>query len=79
MKLSGLGKVGKTRTGLLMPDSRFSPRKRSQAELCADPKEAWVQRLMQRLDTSPAPRKPAQRCKKDKPGKKRKGSKGCKR
>lgn len=79
MKLSGLGKVGKTRTGLLMPDSRFSPRKRSQAELCADPKEAWVQRLMQRLDTSPAPRKQAQRCKKDKSGKKRKGSKGCKR
>lgn len=77
MKLSGLGKVGKIRTGLRMPDSRFSPRKRSQAELCADPKEAWVQRLMQRLDTSPAPRKP--RCKKDKSGKKRKGSKGCKR
>ncbi|XP_008140388.1 C-C motif chemokine 21 [Eptesicus fuscus] len=63
--------------GCPIPAILFSPRKRSQAELCADPKEAWVQRLMQRLDTSPAPRKP--RCKKDKSGKKRKGSKGCKR
>lgn len=79
MKLSGLGKVGETRTDSLMPGFRFSPRKRNQAELCADPKEAWVQRLMQRLDTPPVPRKPVQRCKKDKSGKKRKGSKGCKR
>lgn len=79
MKLSGLGTVGKMRTGLLTPDSRFSPRKRSQAELCADPKEAWVQRLMQRLDAPPAPRKPVARCKKDKSGKKRKDAKGCKR
>ncbi|KAK1334361.1 hypothetical protein QTO34_005365 [Cnephaeus nilssonii] len=65
---------------ILLANARLqvlTPRKRSQAELCADPKEAWVQRLMQRLDTSPAPRKP--RCKKDKSGKKRKGSKGCKR
>ncbi|XP_023618262.1 C-C motif chemokine 21 isoform X1 [Myotis lucifugus] len=64
--------------GCPIPAILFSPRKRSQAELCADPKEAWVQRLMQRLDTSPAPRKPAQRSKKDKSGKKRKGCKGCK-
>ncbi|XP_070286225.1 C-C motif chemokine 21-like [Myotis yumanensis] len=65
--------------GCPIPAILFSPRKHSQAELCTDPKEAWVQRLMQRLDTSPAPRKPAQRSKKDKSGKKRKGCKGCKR
>ncbi|XP_070286227.1 C-C motif chemokine 21-like [Myotis yumanensis] len=65
--------------GCPIPAILFSPRKHSQAELCADPKEAWVQRLMQHLDTSPAPRKPAQCCKKDKSGKKRKGCKGCKR
>ncbi|NP_001005258.1 C-C motif chemokine 21 precursor [Canis lupus familiaris] len=61
----------------------FSPRKRSQPELCADPKETWVQQLMQRLDKPPAPRKQGQSCKKDKgapkSGKKGKGSKGCKR
>ncbi|KAM8941555.1 C-C motif chemokine 21 isoform 2-T2 [Lycaon pictus] len=60
----------------------FSPRKRSQPELCADPKETWVQQLMQRLDKPPAPRKQGQSCKKDKgapkSGKKGKGSKGCK-
>ncbi|VFV20374.1 c-c motif chemokine 21-like [Lynx pardinus] len=61
----------------------FSPRKRSQPELCADPKETWVQQLMQRLDKPPAPRKQGQSCKRDKgapkSGKKGKGSKGCKR
>ncbi|XP_057578563.1 C-C motif chemokine 21 [Hippopotamus amphibius kiboko] len=57
----------------------FSPRKRSQPELCADPKKNWVQHLMQRLDKSPAPPKPTKDCKKDKSGKKGKGSKGCKR
>ncbi|XP_036891927.1 C-C motif chemokine 21 [Sturnira hondurensis] len=62
-----------------IPAVLFSPRKRSQPDLCADPKEAWVQQLMQHLDTSPAPQKSVQRCKKDKSGKKRKGSKGCKR
>ncbi|KAG8505895.1 C-C motif chemokine 21 [Galemys pyrenaicus] len=61
----------------------FAPRKRSQPELCADPKMDWVQQLMQRLDKPPAPRKQARGCKKDKagskPGKKGKVSKGCKR
>ncbi|KAF5912880.1 C-C motif chemokine 21-like [Diceros bicornis minor] len=69
--------------GCPIPAILFSPRKDSQPELCADPKEAWVQQLMQRLDKPPAPRKPAQGCKKDKgapkSGKKGKGSKGCKR
>ncbi|KAI4542392.1 hypothetical protein MG293_007771 [Ovis ammon polii] len=69
--------------GCAMPAILFSPRKRSQPELCADPKEAWVQNLMRRLDKPSAPRKPAQDCKKDKgapkSGKKGKGSKGCKR
>ncbi|XP_019822024.1 C-C motif chemokine 21 [Bos indicus] len=66
-----------------MPAILFSPRKRSQPELCADPKEAWVQKLMQHLDKPSAPRKPVQDCKKEKgapkSGKKGKGSKGCKR
>ncbi|XP_037654166.1 C-C motif chemokine 21 [Choloepus didactylus] len=60
----------------------FSPKKRSQPELCADPKKTWVQQLMQHLDKPPAPC-PVQGRGKDKrapkPGKKRKGSKGCKR
>ncbi|XP_002708059.1 C-C motif chemokine 21 [Oryctolagus cuniculus] len=58
----------------------FSPRKRSQPELCADPKEPWVQQLMKRLDRPPAPKKQVQACRKDggasKSGKK---GKGCKR
>ncbi|XP_065803282.1 C-C motif chemokine 21 [Muntiacus reevesi] len=69
--------------GCAMPAILFSPRKRSQPELCADPKEAWVQKLMRRLDKPSAPRKPAQDCKKNKgapkSGKKGKRSKGCKR
>lgn len=65
--------------GCPIPAILFSPRKRSQRELCADPKEAWVQQLMQRLDTPPATQKSAQRCKKDKSGNKGKGSRGCKR
>uniref|UniRef100_A0A8C9DPA5 C-C motif chemokine 21 n=1 Tax=Prolemur simus TaxID=1328070 RepID=A0A8C9DPA5_PROSS len=66
--------------GCPIPAILFSPRKRSQPELCADPKEPWVQQLMQHLDK---PRKEVQGCRKDrgasKAGKKRKGSKGCKR
>ncbi|XP_047556333.1 C-C motif chemokine 21 [Lutra lutra] len=69
--------------GCPIPAILFSPRKRSQPELCADPKEPWVQQLMQRLDQPPAPQKQVQGCKKDKgtpkSGKKGKGSKGCKR
>ncbi|XP_024609581.1 C-C motif chemokine 21 isoform X1 [Neophocaena asiaeorientalis asiaeorientalis] len=69
--------------GCPFPAILFSPRKRSQPELCADPKKAWVKQLMQRLDKPAAPWKPAQDCKKDKratkSGKKGKGSKGCKR
>ncbi|XP_036753978.2 C-C motif chemokine 21 isoform X1 [Manis pentadactyla] len=68
--------------GCPIPAILFSPRKRSQAELCADPKKAWVQQLMQRLDKPPAPRKQVPGCKKEKgtpkSGKKGKGSKGCK-
>ncbi|KAM4849601.1 C-C motif chemokine 21 [Urocitellus parryii] len=69
--------------GCPIPAILFLPRMRSQPELCGDPKEAWVQQLMKRLDKPPAPRKEGQGCRKDretqKPGKKRKGSKGCKR
>ncbi|KAM9206247.1 C-C motif chemokine 21 [Dugong dugon] len=69
--------------GCPIPAILFTPRKRSQPELCADPKEDWVQQLMQRLDKPPAPRKGPQGCRKDKggpkPGKKGKGSKACKR
>ncbi|EHB02678.1 C-C motif chemokine 21a [Heterocephalus glaber] len=64
--------------GCPIPAILFLPRKRSQAELCADPKEAWVQQLMKRLDNPPV-----KSCGKErgnpKSGKKRKGSKGCKR
>lgn len=67
---------------LLIPSPRFLPRKRSQPELCADPKDPWVQQLMKRLDNPTAPQKRAQACNKDggasKLGKKGKGSKGCK-
>ncbi|XP_015986032.2 C-C motif chemokine 21 isoform X1 [Rousettus aegyptiacus] len=63
--------------GCPIPAILFSPRKRSQPELCADPKETWVQQLMQHLDMPK--QKSGQRCKKDKSGKKGKGSKGCKR
>ncbi|XP_004473706.1 C-C motif chemokine 21 [Dasypus novemcinctus] len=62
----------------------FSPRKRTLPELCADPKESWVQQLMQRLDKPQAQKKhlPPD-CRKNKraskSGKKGKGSKGCKR
>ncbi|XP_005401099.1 PREDICTED: C-C motif chemokine 21 [Chinchilla lanigera] len=63
--------------GCPIPAVLFLPRKRSQPELCADPKEAWVQQLMKRLDSPPA-----QGCRKDrgnpKSGRKGKGSKGCK-
>ncbi|XP_076989794.1 C-C motif chemokine 21 [Tamandua tetradactyla] len=70
--------------GCSIPAILFSPKKCSQPELCADPKEAWVQRLMQHLDKPPTSQKsPVQGCVKDKgtrkPGKKGKGSKGRKR
>uniref|UniRef100_A0A8D1QY57 C-C motif chemokine ligand 21 n=1 Tax=Sus scrofa TaxID=9823 RepID=A0A8D1QY57_PIG len=68
--------------GCPIPAILFSPRKRSQPELCADPQKAWVQELMRHLDKPPVPRTQAQDCKKDKraskSGKKGKGSKGCK-
>ncbi|XP_032490579.1 C-C motif chemokine 21 isoform X2 [Phocoena sinus] len=41
--------------GCPFPAILFSPRKRSQPELCADPKKAWVKQLMQRLDKPAAP------------------------
>uniref|UniRef100_A0A8C6QQA3 6Ckine n=1 Tax=Nannospalax galili TaxID=1026970 RepID=A0A8C6QQA3_NANGA len=69
--------------GCPIPAILFSPRKRTQPELCADPKEGWVQKLMQRLDKPPAPGTQTQGCRKNrgapKSGKKGKGSKGCKR
>uniref|UniRef100_G3TPL8 Chemokine interleukin-8-like domain-containing protein n=2 Tax=Elephantidae TaxID=9780 RepID=G3TPL8_LOXAF len=69
--------------GCPIPAILFKPRKQSQPELCADPKEDWVQQLMQQLDKPPAPRKGSQGCRKDKggpkPGKKGRGSKACKR
>lgn len=58
---------------------RFTPQKHSQPELCANPEEDWVQRLMRLLDQPPTLRKAAKGCRKDKSGKKGKGSKGCKR
>ncbi|XP_003800304.1 C-C motif chemokine 21 [Otolemur garnettii] len=68
--------------GCPIPAVLFSPKKRSQAELCADPKKTWVQQLMQRLDKPPAPQKQVRGCRKDKgtptAGKKGKSSKGCK-
>ncbi|XP_004632059.1 C-C motif chemokine 21 [Octodon degus] len=57
--------------GCPIPAVLFLPKKRSQPELCADPKEAWVQQLMKRLDNPPI-----QGRRKDKSGKKGKGSKG---
>lgn len=62
---------------------RFLPRKRSQPELCANPEEVWVQKLMRQLDQRSASEKQSLGCRKNrgasKPGKKGKGSKGCKR
>ncbi|XP_004600267.1 C-C motif chemokine 21 [Sorex araneus] len=57
----------------------FSPKKQSLPELCADPKEAWVQQLMRLLDQPPALRETTKGCRRDKSGKKGKGPKGCKR
>ncbi|XP_006143212.1 C-C motif chemokine 21 [Tupaia chinensis] len=69
--------------GCPIPAILFSPRKCSQPELCADPKQPWVQLLMKRLDKLSAPQDQTRGCKKDKgtpkPGKKGKGSKGRKR
>ncbi|XP_020032374.1 C-C motif chemokine 21 [Castor canadensis] len=66
--------------GCPIPAILFSPRKRSQPELCADPKEDWVQKLMQRLAKSPAPPKPDQGCRKNRGASKSgKKGKGCKR
>lgn len=66
--------------GCPIPAILFAPRKQSQPELCANPEEAWVQKLMRRLDQPPAPGK--QNCRKNrgtsKSGKKGRGSKGCK-
>ncbi|XP_006898611.1 PREDICTED: c-C motif chemokine 21 [Elephantulus edwardii] len=64
--------------GCPFPAILFIPRKRSQPDLCADPKEDWVQQLMQRLDKRPVSSKGPPGCG-SKSGKKRKGSKGCKR
>lgn len=65
------------------PMLRFLPRKRSQPELCANPEEVWVQKLMRQLDQRSASEKQSLGCRKNrgasKPGKKGKGSKGCKR
>ncbi|CAH6790280.1 C-C motif chemokine 21 [Phodopus roborovskii] len=61
----------------------FLPRKRSQPELCANPEEGWVQKLMKCLDQSAASGKQSPDCRKSrgtsKPGRKGKGSKGWKR
>ncbi|KAM4876515.1 C-C motif chemokine 21 [Thomomys bottae] len=68
--------------GCPIPAILFAPRKRSQPELCADPKEDWVQKLMQRLAEPLARRTQGQGCKNrrnSKSGKRGKDSKGCKR
>ncbi|OBS67597.1 hypothetical protein A6R68_03860 [Neotoma lepida] len=68
--------------GCPIPAILFSPRKRSQPELCANPEQSWVQKLMRRLDQPPAPRQQSSGCRKNrgahKSGKKGKGPKGCK-
>nr|XP_031532459.1 C-C motif chemokine 21 isoform X1 [Vicugna pacos] len=63
--------------GCPIPAILFLPRKSSQPELCADPKEAWVQQLMKRLDKSPA-RQGSKDKRASKSDKKGKGSKGSK-
>ncbi|XP_007498910.1 C-C motif chemokine 21 [Monodelphis domestica] len=71
--------------GCSIPAIIFSPWKKSQADLCADPTVQWVQDLVKRLDehggTLPKPRKNP--CKKDKgsskSGKKGRDTRGCKR
>ncbi|XP_028739915.1 C-C motif chemokine 21 [Peromyscus leucopus] len=68
--------------GCPIPAILFSPRKRNQPELCANPEQKWVQKLMQRLDQPPAPGQQSSGCRKNrgthKSGKKGKNSKGCK-
>ncbi|KAL6091034.1 hypothetical protein STEG23_017680, partial [Scotinomys teguina] len=68
--------------GCPIPAILFSPRKRNQPELCANPEQSWVQKLMRRLDQPPAPGQQGSGCRKNrgahKSGKKGKGSKGCK-
>ncbi|KAK7799084.1 hypothetical protein U0070_009531 [Myodes glareolus] len=69
--------------GCALPAILFLPRKRSQPELCANPEEVWVQKLMRQLDQFSASEKQSLGCRKNrgasKPGKKGRGSKNCKR
>lgn len=75
--------MGQTKKAYYPPILRFLPRKRTQPELCANPEEGWVQKLMKRLDQPAASGKQSPGCRKNrgtsKSGKKGRGSKGCKR
>ncbi|XP_074052658.1 C-C motif chemokine 21 [Macrotis lagotis] len=71
--------------GCSIPAIIFTPRKNSQADLCADPSTKWVQDLVKWLDKhgGTLPKSKPRNCKKDKgttkSGRKGRETRGCKR